>query len=103
MKKFIFALAILLLTACGAPDSGTITEKAFVPEHDVTDTQMICGAYGQYGCTVYVPVITTTHYDDDWQFKIDNGDDNGWVSVDKCLYDMRYVGDTWTEGDSCNG
>jgi hypothetical protein len=50
------AAALVALAGCSdPPESGYVLNKGHEAAYDWV--QMICGAYGKYGCTVYVPIV----------------------------------------------
>jgi len=93
VKKLAVApLALLMaaLAACSPISSGTITAKVIEPESTIVTQH--CAAYNARGiCTVWVPQYI--HDDEDYRFDIREGDESGYVYVDRTTFDQYDEGD----------
>lgn len=88
------AASALLLTACSAISSGTITEKTYHEAYSYITMQ--CTAYNTNGtCMVTVPI--TQYVDESFSFSIIDGKDTGWVYVTETEYHAYEVGDWYGE------
>lgn len=91
LKATALAVLVALLAACGAPDSGTVTMKRFTPGH--TYLQRSCVLVAKVPVCHYVP----TWVGDEWELRIDDGEDAGWTDVDQTTYGRVTVGSHWPE------
>lgn len=96
MKKILVVLIVtvttLLLVACSAINSGTITRKEYTEPYTLTTMQ--CMAFDASGiCTMNMPV--TQYYEETFMLNLASGDNTGWVYVNKAQYNAVNVGDHW--------
>lgn len=86
----IAVTGVLLLSGCGAPDSGYITDRKWSEAYTYYDQQ--CMMYNKdMICQMYIPVERNVPAR--YSFDIRDGDDHGWVSVTETTYSSYSVGD----------
>lgn len=101
LQPLLLAL-VLLGAACGyhGPASGAVEKRIYCPAHVETGYTMICGAYGKYGCTAWIPIPFEHNIPDSWYLTITScADDNrrdhcqrGSFEVTQATYDNVSVG-----------
>lgn len=99
-RAMVLAVAVLALAGCSDPPvEGRVSHKQHSDAYDYTT--MICAAYGQYGCTVWVPVFN--HMPASWQLCIDGVDKNnnkasGCIEVTQETYGRYSEGSAYPRG-----
>lgn len=91
MKKILMAALAVLLTACSQMESGIVVSKMYHPESGYWSS--MCVSYGQYGCTMSMPVYNTIPQS--WEFALRDGDDTGYRDVTEQEYHEYKVGDRY--------
>lgn len=90
----IAGTALLLLAGCSPISAGRITDKTYTEPYDVV--RMQCMQYDKNNvCKMQIPV--TDHYPARYVFDIEDGEETGWVNVDKYKFEAHEVGDWYEE------
>jgi hypothetical protein len=99
MKRLALLIPlVLLIAACGAPESGTVTDKRFTEAHMEYWTSMQCVSYRADGtCTMSMPMEHEDWEPDKWELRLEQckneGDcKRGWREVTQSVYDDARTG-----------
>jgi hypothetical protein len=90
-------LVAMLTVGCGPTvREGTVSAKSHQEPYVETWTQMLCGYYGQYGCTVWIPIVHQTPHPEAWFVTVrrDASKDApySYWSIDRAAWDRLEVG-----------
>jgi hypothetical protein len=83
VKATVAAVALVLFVSACAPASGKITDRRFIPRHEVNET------VGDRVTKKTVP--------DTWELHLVKGDQKGWLKVNKTTYDVCQTGEQYPD------
>lgn len=88
----VAAAGALFLGAACAPSTGTVQDRKFIPAHD--DLVTLSYPCGKVTCTT----LRKKHRPDEWRLLVVNGNQHGWVSVDRATYNAARIGSRYEFG-----
>jgi hypothetical protein len=94
-RRMLATVAIagaLFLGAACAPQTGTVQDREFIPEHN--DAVTVSYPCGKTTCTT----LRTERRPDEWRLLVVNGDQRGWVIVDRATYKAARIGARYEHG-----